>query len=79
MRLKASLKDKEDANDHDGTEDIWCKTAIAGASISHQAGTRYSAELRVSVMNGTLMYVESSPYRAVVDYRRWMAFLRSTE
>lgn len=30
---KASLKDKEDANDHDGAEDIWCKTAIADAKV----------------------------------------------
>lgn len=33
MCLKHLLKDKEDANDHDGTEDIWCKTAVASAKV----------------------------------------------
>ena len=33
MCLKHLLKDKEDANDHDGAEDIWCKTTVAGAKV----------------------------------------------
>lgn len=33
MCLKYFLKDKEDVNDYDGVEDIWCKIVVVGVKV----------------------------------------------